>query len=362
MAETSSLAGNVLDLYLDAAPWLLFGLLMAGLIKAWTPEEIMRRWLGGKGFRPAAIAALVGAPLPICSCGVLPAAIGLRRAGASREATISFMISTPETGVDSVALSYALLGPFMAVARPLAAVASAVCTGMLTALAPDEDGIAEHRPAESCSPDCRGTEKSEPSKSEPSEPAAWKRASSGIRYAFSDILDDITPWLALGLVLAGLMATFVPPQALAAWGGGITAMAVMLVVGIPMYICATASTPLAAALLMAGVSPGAVMVLMLAGPATNVATLAVVRKEMGNRVAVLYLVGICLCSIAAGLVTDALFASMAIDIAAELSAGAEFIPFWLAAASGMALALLAARPYGSRLASMLSTKAALGGR
>ncbi len=355
MTQTASLAGNILDLYLDAAPWLLFGLFFAGLLKAWAPERGIRRWLGGKGFRPALTAALVGAPLPICSCGVLPAAVALRRGGASREATVSFMISTPETGADSVALSYAMLGPFMAIARPVAAVTTAVVTGMLTGLAPEDGGKTEKPPAVSCSSDGCGTQKAEPTGLAP-----WERTQSGLRYAFSDILNDITPWLALGLVLAGLMATFVPPQALAAWGGGLPAMAVMLVVGIPMYICATASTPVAAALLMAGVSPGTVMVFLLAGPATNVATLAVVGEEMGTRVAVLYLAGIALCAVAAGLITDALFASMALDISAELATGTEYIPFPLAAASGAVLALLAAWPYGARLASMLARKMAAG--
>jgi len=182
---------------------------------------------------------------------VLPVAVGLRRAGASREATVSFMISTPETGIDSVAVSYALLGPFMAIARPIAAVASAVATGMLTALAPEPAGPAGEDPAGGgCG--C-GTQAAQPR-----ETGAGERTLSGLNYAFSDILDDITPWLVLGLVLAGGVATYVPFGALSAWGGGVGAMAVMLVAGIPMYICATASTPVAAALLMAGVSPGAV--------------------------------------------------------------------------------------------------------
>lgn len=361
MTQTATLAANILDLYLDAAPWLVFGFFFAGLLKAWAPEERMRRWLGGKGFRPVLTAALVGAPLPICSCGVLPAAVALRRVGVSREATVSFMIATPETGVDSVALSYALLGPFLAVARPIAAVASAVATGMLCGLAPEDDAEAaakvETPPAAACpAAGCGGG--AQPG--EATGPTPWGRTCSGLRYAFGDILAGIAPWLVLGLVLAGLTTTFVPPQALAAWGGGLPAMGIMLAIGIPMYICATASTPLAASLLIAGLSPGAVMVFLLAGPATNVATLAVVRKEMGNRVAVLYLAGIGLSAVAAGLITDALFAAMALDVSAELSAGAEFIPLPLAWASAAALAVVAARPYGSRLVSAFSRKAAAG--
>lgn len=349
------LARNILDLYLDAAPWMLSGLLVAGLVKAWMAEGTMRRWLGGRGFKPTLLAALLGAPLPICSCGVLPAAVGLRRAGASRGATVSFMISTPETGIDSVALSYALLGPFLAVARPLAAVASAVFTGMLTELrfpfaGPGPDPAAD--PVQSC---CSG-DGCESAPEERRGPGA--RTLAGLRFAMVDVLGDIAPWLAAGLVLAGVVTTMVPEQALAEWGRGPGAMAVMLVVGIPMYICASASTPLAAGLLLVGVSPGTVMVFLLAGPATNPATMAVVRKEMGTRTMVLYLLGICVSSLAAGVATDAVADWLAIDMAVEMAAGGEFVPWWLAAASGGVLGVLALRPYLARLVTAISSRAA----
>ncbi len=348
------LPANILRVYLDAAPWLLFGLLAAGCVKAWMPAAGIQRWLGGRGAGPAFRAALIGAPLPICSCGVLPMAVGLRRAGASREATVSFMISTPETGVDSVILSYAMLGPFMAIARPLAAVTSAVFTGMLTALAPGADGDGGKPAPDPCCDDGCAKSADETAATGPT-PGFLARTMSGMRFAMTEVLDDIAPWLAVGLVLAGFVVTFVPPQALAAWGSGPGAMAVMLVVGIPMYICATASTPLAASLLLAGVSPGAVMVFLLAGPATNVATVAVVRMEMGTRVAVLYLLGIAVSSIAAGLAVDALAGSLGIDVAAQLSASGEAVPAWIAATSGVVLGLLALRPLYSRLAGRLST-------
>ena len=339
---------NTVDLYLDAAPWLLFGLVAAGLVKAWVPEDGMRRWLGGRGLRPTLLAALVGAPLPICSCGVLPAAVGLRRAGASREATVSFMISTPETGIDSVAVSYALLGPFMAVARPIAAVTSAVFTGMLMALLPDHGGM-EAEP-ECCGAGCAA----DPRKSNLKE-----RTLSGIRYAMTDIVEDLAVWLALGLLMAGAVATFAPPQVLAEWGSGPLAMLVMLVVGIPMYICATASTPVAAGLLVAGVSPGAVMVFLLAGPATNMATVTVVRREMGSAACALYLAGIAISAIAAGMVVDAAAVMLAVDITGELAAGGEVVPRWLAVMAAVLLAVLAFRPVFFRGVRVLTAATAL---
>lgn len=142
---------NLIELILEAAPWLLFGMIVAGLVKAWIPQEGMARLLGGRGLGSIVNGALIGAPLPICSCGVLPAAIGLRRNGASREATTSFLVATPETGVDSVALSFGMLGPFMAIARPIAALFSAIVTGLMMRLLPmEEPAAATEEAPDSC--------------------------------------------------------------------------------------------------------------------------------------------------------------------------------------------------------------------
>ena len=334
----ADLPANILAVYLDAAPWLLLGLVAAGLIKAWVPEALLSRWLGGRGLWPVTKAAFIGAPLPLCSCGVLPAALGLHRGGASRSATVSFLIATPETGADSIAVSYALLGPFMTIVRPIAAILSAIFTGLLSGLLPEpksEPVTATSNCGSCCSNSC--------SPEAPPTSSAQK-TQQGLRYAVTEILDDIAPWLAIGIVLAGLVATFIPPQALAEWGSGLPAMLIMLLVGIPMYICATASTPVAAALLLAGISPGTVLVFLLAGPATNIATLAVVKKELGNSVLATYLLGIAVASISLGLITDLIANNMAIDISVQLTQGAELVPSWLAWGSALLLALLAVRP------------------
>jgi uncharacterized membrane protein YraQ (UPF0718 family) len=333
------LLSNSLTLYLDAAPWLLAGLMVAGLVKAWLPEGLLNRWLGGRGPWPVTKAALVGAPLPLCSCGVLPAALGLHRSGASKSATVSFLIATPETGADSIAISYALLGPLMAVVRPVAAILSAITTGLLAALVPDTASTPSAAP--SCSSGgCGGGNRSPTDIARP----PLERSLQGLRYAASDILDDIALWLAIGIVLAGAVATWIPPQALAAWGSGLPAMILMLLVGIPMYICATASTPLAAALLLAGISPGTVLVFLLAGPATNLATLAVLRKELGYGVLSAYLGGIAVSSIGLGLLLDLLLGHFNLSVTAQLGEGGELIPAWLAWASGFILLVLAIRP------------------
>lgn len=334
---------NTLALILDAAPWLLLGLLAAGLIKAWIPEDLIQRWMGGSGLWATTKAALIGAPLPLCSCGVMPAALGLHRAGASRSSTLSFMIATPETGVDSVAVSYALLGPFMTIIRPIAAVLSAVFTGLLVALLPPSVPSAPAAPQPSacgCDSSCASTPAPSPSPG----PGPGRSLRQGLRYALVDILDDIALWMGVGLLLAGVISTAVPPQALAAWGSGLPAMGLMLVIGIPMYICATASTPLAAAFLLAGLSPGTVLVFLLAGPATNIATLGVLRKEMGPAVLAVYLLGIALSSLGLGLLTDRLAAGVALNVPAQLAEGAELIPAWIGWASALLLMIFAIRP------------------
>jgi uncharacterized membrane protein YraQ (UPF0718 family) len=334
-----TLLQNLLDLYLEAAPWLLLGLVMAGLLKAWLPEGMLQQKLGQGRFLPILKATLIGAPLPLCSCGVLPAAMGLRRSGASKSATVSFMISTPETGPDSIAVTYALLGPFMAVVRPVAAILSALFAGLLNSLLVAQGEAAkpaitlpiEDAAACGCADGACGTTIRSNSS------GIWQRSGQGLRYAFTDILDDIWLWLFAGLVLAALVMSFIPPDSLAGWGDGIDAMLLMLLVGIPMYICATASTPLAAAMMLAGISPGTVLVFLLAGPATNLATMGVIQREMGLRTLVLYLLGISISSILLGLLTNQLVSAWKISIPiGDASNNSETVE-WIAVASGAVL-------------------------
>ena len=331
---------NTLDFFLDAAPWLVFGLVTAGLIKAWIPDDLITRLMGGGGMGSVVRAALVGAPLPLCSCGVLPVALGIRRNGASKGATVSFLIATPETGVDSIAVSHALLGPFMAIARPIAAVLSAILAGFMLVKIEKNQPSELPKAASSCSSGkCCPSNKKAAKKISP-----LKKSLDGLHYAFTSILDDMSIWLAVGLIVAGGVATMFPPEYLAQWGGGLGAMLVMLMVGAVMYICATASTPVAAALLHVGVSPGAVMVFLLAGPATNMATLMVVKKELGNRATVAYLAGISIGSIVSGLLVDYLLVTMGWDLIKSAQYSGEILPGWLAWSSLSLLVLFSIPP------------------
>lgn len=313
---------NTLELSLASAPWLVFGLVAAGLLKAWLPMELVGRRLGGRGLAAVARAALLGAPLPLCSCGVLPAALTLRRAGASKAATTAFLVATPETSVDSVAVSWVLLGPLLALLRPVAAVVSALVAGLLVGRTETAADAGPGLPVlQVCSSGCACDAAGAPVAAD--RPSAAARTLAGLRYAFVELLDDIAGWLAIGLLAAGLVVTLVPAAALASWGSGLGAMLLMLAVSVPMYVCATASTPLGHAMLWAGVSPGTVLVFLLAGPASNLAGLALVRREFGSRALAAYLAGVGGMSLLAGLGLDALLGVLGWDLRDGLAATAQ---------------------------------------
>ncbi len=356
---------NTLDLALAAAPWLLLGLVTAGLVKAWLPTASLARRLGSADASAVATAALVGAPLPLCSCGVLPAAFALRRAGASKPATVSFLIATPETGIDSIAVSYVLLGPVFAVVRPIAAVLSALATGFAVSRLSPGDGTASKaiepldlyaQEDDGCGACCDADSQ------DPAVGAATgigRRTFAGLRYAFFDLMDDIAVWLAVGIVVAGLIMTAVPPDLLAAWAQGPLAMLLVLGVSVPMYVCATASTPIALALIYAGVSPGTALVFLLAGPASNFAGLALVGRELGWRTMAIYIGGISLSALAAGLVLDAIWPVIGGGQTVPAAVGEmnDATPLWLAVPSLLVLGIVSLKPLRRALSRRLDSLA-----
>lgn len=397
-----SLLNNFLDLFLESAPWLIVGLVLAGMLKMFISMSWMNKQLGGHGLTTTIKAALLGAPLPLCSCGVIPAAIGLRRSGASRSATTSFMVSTPETGIDSISVSYVLLGPFMAVIRPVAAIFSAIMAGLLVGREDSRNSkLATENATKGSSSCCSKSEPKPPvsekasccatqapvqvtqksaccsTKAAPEPPAqtasqgsccsstqgnaatpvstcgqskkteaAQKQSGflgkmvTGIHYSATELIDDTAVWLLIGLSFAALVQTYVPDDFLASWGNGLLAMLVMVIISIPMYICATASTPIAAGLLIAGVAPGAVLVFMLAGPATNIATLGVVSKELGKRALGGYLAGVLGGALLFGFLTDFLVTTFGFSVMPQIGPEHELLPQWLTLSCGLVLAIL----------------------
>ncbi len=376
---------NFGQLFLISAPWLLLGLFIAGLINVYLPKNFLNKHLGEEGFLTTVKAALIGAPMPLCSCGVIPAALGLRRAGASKSATTAFLVSTPETGVDSITVSYVLLGPFMAIIRPIAAISSAIVAGVLVGSEKKPTEVtAESLPekntqavtsaccstkakVEAVKTSCCSTKTEAAVKSccaktpEPVKKSCcaktdantanagttnqshWAKFSQAVAYSSTSLLADTAKWLLIGLFFAALVQTYVPENFFLQWGNGILAMVVVILVSIPMYICATASTPIAAGLLLSGVSPGAVLVFMLAGPATNVATLGIVAKELGRRAIVAYLVGVIGVAVLFGLLTDYLVEHYGIVVAPMLGEHHEILPQWFMYMTSFVLAGLLLR-------------------
>ncbi len=258
---------------------------------------------------------------------MLTAAVSLRKQGATKGATTAFMISTPESGVDSIAVTYALLDPVMTVARPLAAFVTAFAAGIAENLFSYRGGavaIVAHHP---CPVDgCCDGRTCDP-ETHRHHHGFLEKLGSGVRYAVSDLWADIAAWFFVGLLLAGAITALMPEDAVTRYvGSGLPAMLIMLVVGIPLYICATASTPIAAALILKGLSPGAALVFLLAGPATNMATLTVLVKVLGKRATGIYLAAIAMFAVLSGLAVDQVYALLGISAKAAAGQAAEILP------------------------------------
>ncbi|MBR2456066.1 MAG: SO_0444 family Cu/Zn efflux transporter [Bacteroidaceae bacterium] len=284
---------EIFDLINSMAPYLLLGFLLAGLMHAFVPQNLYRRYLGGNSFRSVLNAALLGIPLPLCSCGVIPTAMSLRKEGASKGATVSFLISTPQTGVDSIIATYSLIGLPFALLRPLAALVTSLFGGCLVNRFDDKDV---------CSTSCAA-----PSESVDGgvRVSFRQRLQSAFRYAFVEMMQDIGKWLLLGLVVAGLITVFVPDSFFALFADKpLLSMLLVLAFAVPMYLCATGSIPIAVALMLKGLSPGTALVLLMAGPAVNVASMLVISKVMGKKTLLFYLLSIVSGAIAFGLAID----------------------------------------------------------
>jgi uncharacterized membrane protein YraQ (UPF0718 family) len=374
MEHFNALIENFISLSAEASPWLLLGLLIAGLMKAWVPTKILNKHLGG-GSKSIIKAALIGAPLPLCSCGVIPVATELKRSGASSPATSAFLVATPETGVDSVSVSYAMLGPIFAIYRPITAILSAIFTGLLVAIFQKKEKRTDNNNSSTVpthdhtvkKSGCCASKGSQKTVSEEArvDPLPPKKPSSccdsdkptniisngpvvktlqGVKYAATQLIDDLILWLLVGLIFATLVLTFLPEEFLLSYGSGLTAMMMMIVISIPMYICATASTPIAAGFILAGLSPGTALVFMMAGPATNISTLGVIKKEMGGRVLGCYLMGITLSSIAFGSLLDFGLNFYAIDITQQMQHSHSLLPHWFGIFCTVLITILSIKP------------------
>jgi len=300
----------------DASVYLIGGFFLAGIVRALLTERNVSKLLGAGGFRSVLNASLIGIPLPLCSCSVLPTAAALRKSGASRAATSSFLISTPETGVDSIAITYSMLDPLMTVARPVAALFTALVTGAAELIF-NPERAADPLPGSS-------------SPAENENKPIGRRIREGIHYSYFVLLADLAWYLFWGLILAGVVSYAVPQNLFASIPGGKwSAAAMVIAIGVPLYICASSSTPLAAALVAKGLSPGLALLLLLVGPATNMASMTVIYRLLGFRSVVIYLTGIILSALACFLALDFIYSALALDPAATMGKAAEAFPGWL---------------------------------
>ena len=290
MSVITELGRETLYLFVKMAPYLLLGLTVAGLLSVVMRKSFVARQVGSPGIGAVVKASLLGVPLPLCSCGVVPTAAYLTRAGASRPAVMSFLISTPQTGVDSIIATYGMLGPVFAVFRPLAALLTGIAGGVVSIFT--GGGLGETSAggaAPSGAPEgVRG------------------KARAFVTYAYGEAIDDIAVQFLVGLVIGGLVAILIPADFFIGrtFGSGLPAMLLMVLVGIPMYVCSTSSIPIAVALIAKGLSPGAAYVFLVAGPATNAATLAVLSRVLGRRQTVMYVATLVLGSLVFGPVME----------------------------------------------------------
>lgn len=284
---------SLLSILNAMSPYVLLGFFIAGLLHAYVSPEMMSRHLSGRGLRSVVKAALIGIPLPLCSCGVLPTAISLKRNGASGAATTSFLIATPQTGVDSIAATYSLLGPVFAITRPIAALLGAMAGGLAVGKWAHDDGVENSCPVP------------QPAQVENTAKSRMATFVEALRYGFVDMVASVGKWLVFGLVIAAVITVFVPDSlflGLARYP--ILAMIVMVAVAVPMYICATGSIPIALSLIMKGLTPGVGFVLLMAGPAANFASVILLRRTMGSRATMLYVGSVIISAIAVGVIID----------------------------------------------------------
>ncbi len=341
MDFVSAFVHEFITLFSEMAPFLLLGFLLAGIIHVWIPNALYVPKISKSNFASVLWAALFGVPLPICSCGVIPTSIAIRKEGASKGASVSFLISTPATGVDSILATYSLLGLPFAILRPVAAFATALFGGVLTNFATrgeeSHDNVAvlhgatsnlkhehheheQHHEHEHCEcgdhDDCDGDDCgcgcSEHGcccdNRDVHDASFIEKLKETFRYGLVNMVGDVSKWLMIGLVLGALISAFVPNELfLALREYPLLCMVCVLLLAMPMYTCATGSIPLALALVAKGITPGAALVLLMAGPATSIASMLVVGKAFGKRTLVAYLVSIAVGAIGFGFIVDTFF-------------------------------------------------------
>lgn len=294
---------EIQTVFIQMAPYLLLGLLIAGFLHVFINQDTILKHLGQNNLTSVFKAALIGVPLPLCSCGVVPTALSLRKNKASKGATVSFLISTPQTGVDSILATYALMGPIFALFRPIASFIMGIIGGLAVTLL-DHDTTPTTQPknkaphCESCHSEAHAHHKR----------TLMSQIKSMLNYAFIEFLDDIALPLIIGIIISGFISFLIPENFFQSYiRNEWLAMGLMVLIGAPLYVCATASIPIATALMLKGLSPGAAFVFLVTGPATNAASMTLIANALGKKCFTIYLSVIALCAIVFGFILNAIF-------------------------------------------------------
>ena len=310
MNEVYRILFSIWQILGEMSIYLLFGFLVAGILHVIIPQKFIENHLSGSGINKAVKAALIGVPMPLCSCGVIPVAASLKRHGAGKGATISFLTSTPQTGIDSVMLTYGMLGWLFALVRVLTAFISGILCGVFTELLDKTDDNVDNITSK---PSCCSTYKS--------------KSLEVFRYGFISLPQDIGKSLIIGLVIAGLITALVPKSLFTMYLDNTwLSMVIMMLVGLPLYVCSAASVPVAAAFLNMGINPGAVLVFLITGPATNIATITTISKVISKRATVIYLSTIAITAVIAGIILNYVTTAILVN---HTSAHGNMIPEWL---------------------------------
>ncbi len=308
---------KIVSTFIEMAPYLMLGLFFAGLLHIFFSKDLISKHLSGNPLTSSIKASVLGVPLPLCSCGVVPTALSLRKSSASNSATVSFLISTPQTGIDSIIATYGMMGPVFAVFRPVAALFMGIFGGIITGLfspSEGEKGREKEKQEKSGNEECRVCgEYGEHSHS------LMEKIVSIFRYAFGEFLDDIAIQLVIGIAISGLIAYFVPDSFFSEYiGSGILGMLLMILAGIPLYICATASIPIAVTMMLKGLSPGAAFVFLAVGPATNAATVTLLVNALGKKIAAVYLGVISAGAVVSGLILNSVYSLFDFRLAEQM--------------------------------------------
>ncbi len=341
---------NSWEIYREMAPYLLFGFLLAGICYAFLPPDFVRKRLGARGMGSVLKGALYGIPLPLCSCSTLPMAVSMKRQGASLGAVGSFLISTPQTGVDSIVVTWSILGPVFAIFRPIAAFLSGIMGGMLL----DRFGQLGVGPnitdtsTEGCGCGCTSNGCT------PKESAPKGRIALFLTYGLRELPEEIGGPLILGIIIGGVIEAAIPAHLIeSALGPGVSGLLLAMIIGVPMYVCATSSVPIALAFLLKGASPGAAFVFLMTGPVTNTAQMSAIYSVFGRRNLILYMGIVCVSAIFFGTLLDQMVGPL--DISKYLGTK-EFMPYWVEIGSAALLSLLIFSALYEKMGPRLVTK------